>query len=88
MIIFLEIENPSQKHLLLYKQQHIIAVKDVIFMVKDAKMTLPVKMPIAMGSLTSDEFYVEIKRGYDDCVTGRVEPAEQVFQKIESEFGL
>lgn len=57
-------------------------------MVKDAKMTLPVKMPIAMGSLTSDEFYVEIKRGYDDCVTGRVEPAEQVFQKIESEFGL
>ena len=64
------------------------AVKDAIFMVKDAKMTLPVKMPIAIRSLTSDEFYVEIKRGYDDCVTGRVEPAEQVFQKIESEFGL
>ena len=51
-------------------------------------VTLPVKAPLAAGSLTSDEFYAEIKRGYDDCVAGRIEPAEQVFQKIESEFGL
>ncbi len=49
---------------------------------------MPVKTPITMGSLTCDEFYAEIKRGYDDCVAGRIEPAEQVFQKIESEFGL
>ena len=77
-----------QKCLLLYRQQRIIAVKDVIFTKKDAEVTLPVKTPITMGSLTCDEFYAEIKRGYDDCVAGRIEPAEQVFQKIESEFGL
>ena len=52
------------------------------------EVTLPVKTPVAAGSLTSDEFYAEVKRGYDDCAAGRVKPAEQVFQEIEAEFGL
>mgnify|MGYP001086236640 CR=1 FL=1 len=52
------------------------------------EVTLPVKIPVAAGSLTSDEFYTEVKRGYDDCAAGRVKPAEQVFQEIEAEFGL
>ena len=74
--------------MLLYRQQRIIAVKDVIFTGKDAEVTLPVKTPITMGSLTCDEFYAEIKRGYDDCVAGRTRPAEDVFRDIEAEFGL
>ena len=49
---------------------------------------LPVKTPVAAGSLTSDEFYAEVKRGYDDCAAGRTRPAEDVFRDIEAEFGL
>ena len=52
------------------------------------EVTLPVKTPVAAGSLTSDEFYAEIKRGYDDCAAGRTRPAEDVFRDIEAEFGL
>ena len=52
------------------------------------EVTLPASAPIAAGSLTPDEFYVEIKRGYDDCAAGRTLPAEEVFRDIEAEFGL
>ena len=52
------------------------------------EVTLPVKTPVAAGSLTSDEFYAEIKRVYDDCAAGRTRPAEDVFRDIEAEFGL
>lgn len=52
------------------------------------EVTLPANAPLAAGSLTSDEFYVEVKRGYDDCVAGRTRPAEDVFRDIEAEFGL
>lgn len=52
------------------------------------EVTLPPKTPIAAGSLTDDEYYAEIKRGYDDCTEGRVRPAEEVFQAIETEWGL
>lgn len=43
---------------------------------------------VAAQSLTSDEYYAEVKRGYDDCVAGRTRPAEEVFQEIEAKFGL
>lgn len=47
------------------------------------EVTLPVKTPISAGSLTSDEFYAEVKRGYDDCIVGRTRPAEDVFRDFE-----
>ncbi len=47
---------------------------------------LPV--PVAAGSLTSDEFYAEVKRGYDDCAAGWTRPAKDVFREIEDGFGL
>ncbi len=52
------------------------------------EVALPAKTPIAAGNLTSDEFYAEVKRGYDDCAAGRTRPAEDVFWEIEAEFGL
>lgn len=52
------------------------------------EVTLPVKTPISAGNLTADEFYAEVKRGYDDCVAGNTRPAEEVFREIEAEFGL
>ena len=51
------------------------------------EVTLPAQTPIAAGSLTSDEFYAEVKRGYDDCAAGRTRPAEEVFRDIEAERG-
>ena len=55
-------------------------------MAKGVESTLPVKTPIAAGSLTSDEFYAEVKRGYDNCIADRTYPAEEVFRDIEAEF--
>jgi len=52
------------------------------------EVALPARTPVAAGSLTSDEFYAEVKRGYDDCAAGRTRPAEDVFREIEAEFGL
>lgn len=52
------------------------------------EVILPAKTPIAAGRLTDDEFYAEIKRGYDDCIAGRTRPAEDVFRDIEAELGL
>lgn len=52
------------------------------------EVTLPVKTPLAMGSMTKEQLDSEIQKGYDDCLAGRVEPAEKVFQEIEAEFGL
>ena len=52
------------------------------------EVTLPVKTPVSAGSLTSDEFYAEVKRGYDSCIAGHTRLAEDVFQDIETEFGL
>ena len=85
-MVFFEIEYPSQNCLLLNKQQRIIGAKDVIGMAKGAGSMPPVKTPIAAGGLTTDEFYAEVKRGYDDCIAGRTHPAEEVFRDIETEF--
>ena len=52
------------------------------------EVTLPAKTPLAIGSMTKEQLNYEIQKGYDDCLAGRVEPAEQVFQEIEAEFGL
>lgn len=52
------------------------------------EVTLPPQTPIAAGGLTRDQYYAEIKRGYDDCAAGRTLPAEEAFQAIEAELGL
>jgi len=52
------------------------------------EVTLPTRTPLAIGNMTKEQLNIEIQKGYDDCLAGRVEPAEQVFQEIEAEFGL
>lgn len=52
------------------------------------EVVLPVDAPLAMGSMTKEQLDLELQKGYDDCLAGRVEPAEQVFKEIEAEFGL
>lgn len=56
----------------------------VMTMIKNTEGTLPVKIPVAAGGLTADEFYAEVKRGYDDCAIGRTRPTEEVFRDIEA----
>jgi len=61
-------------------------------MVKDINLSfgdvMPAQTPIAVGSLTNDEFYAEVKRGYDECAAGRTCPAEDVFREIKAKFSL
>lgn len=52
------------------------------------EVTLPANAPLAIGGLTKEQLNAELQKGYDDCLAGRVEPAEQVFREIEAEFGL
>ena len=54
----------------------------------DASLKECPKGILSQQGLTSDEYYAEVKRGYDDCVAGRTRPAEEVFREIEAKFGL
>lgn len=51
-------------------------------------VTLPVERPLAAGSLTSEQLHAELEKGYDDCIAGRVTPAEDVFRSMEAELGV
>lgn len=51
------------------------------------EVTLPANAPTAFGGLSKEQVDAEIQKGYDDCLAGRVRPAEQVFQEIEAELG-
>lgn len=51
------------------------------------EVTLP-NPPLAIGNMTKEQLNLELQKGYDDCLAGRVESAEQVFKEIEAEFGL
>lgn len=52
------------------------------------EVALPASTPLAIGAMTKEQFNAELQKGYDDCLAGRVEPAEKVFQEIEAELGL
>lgn len=51
------------------------------------EVTLP-EPPLSIGNMTKEQLNLELQKGYDDCLAGRVESAEQVFKEIEAEFGL
>jgi len=52
------------------------------------EVALPPERPVALGEIPEEQFYEEIKKGCDDCAAGRVRPAEEVFQSVETELGL
>ncbi|MGM9570544.1 MAG: hypothetical protein ACI3XC_10750 [Phascolarctobacterium sp.] len=47
-----------------------------------------IKAPIAMGSLTKEEFDAEIAKGLDDIRNGRIFTAEEVRSEMEKDFGI
>lgn len=44
--------------------------------------------PVAMGALSKEQLYAELKRGYDDCVAGRTIPASDAFRALDAQLGL
>ena len=52
------------------------------------EVPLPDKTPLAIGNMTNEQLHLELQKGYADCLAGRLEPAEQVFQEMDAELGL
>ena len=52
------------------------------------EMKLPVAKPVDMSALTKEKLDAELQKGYDDVMTGRTMPAEQVFDAIRKDYGL
>lgn len=50
------------------------------------EVSLPVGVPLALGSMTREQIDAEIKKGVDACKNGQTIPANQVFQEIEAEL--
>ena len=50
------------------------------------EVTLPDKTPLAIGNMTKEQLHLELQNA--DCLAGRLEPAEQVFQEMDAELGL
>lgn len=64
-----------------YKQ--IILQRGIPFEVK-----LPAEYPVDIGQLSEEEICAELKKGYDDILEGKTEPAEQVFEKIRKDYNI
>ncbi len=52
------------------------------------EVSLTSPRPVAMGALTEEQLYTELKRGYDDCLAGRTVPAEEAFRALDAQLGL
>ena len=49
-------------------------------------MVLPSAAPLAVGSLTKEQFDAEMRKGIEDMEAGRVIPAEDVEARIRSRY--
>lgn len=52
------------------------------------EMKLPRKEPLALGSLTKEQFDTEIEKGIADVKAGRVYSAEEVAAEMRRDFGI
>ena len=50
-------------------------------------MKLPSFVPVAVGSMTKEQFDVELQKGMDDIATGRVISADAVEAEMQSLYG-
>ena len=51
-------------------------------------MKLPLNSPIAYGSLTKEQFDLEIQKGYDSINSGKTYTADEVEEEMSREFGI
>ena len=52
------------------------------------EMKLPERKPVDMNALSQEQLNTELQKGYDDVLTGRTKPADQVFAAIRRDYGL
>ena len=52
------------------------------------EMKLPLNSPIAYGSLTKEQFDLEIQKGYDSINSGKTYTADEVEEEMSREFGI
>ena len=51
-------------------------------------MKLPTHVPVAIGSLSKEQFDMELQRGMDDIAAGRVISADEVETEMQSLYGV
>lgn len=51
-------------------------------------MKLPSNVPVAIGSLTSEQFDMELQKGMNDIAAGRVISADEVEAEMQSLYGV
>lgn len=44
--------------------------------------------PVSYGSLTKEQFSIEIEKGMEDIKAGRVHSADEVEEEMKQEFGI
>ena len=52
------------------------------------EMKLPASVPAAVGSMTREQFDVELQKGMDDLAAGRVIPADVVEAEMKNLYGV
>ena len=51
-------------------------------------MKIPVSVPVAIGSMTKEQFNMELQKGMDDITAGRVISADAVEAEMRSLYGV
>ena len=52
------------------------------------EMTIPVSVPLSIGSMTKEEFDLEMQKGIDDIESGRVYSADAVEEELQRIYGI
>ena len=52
------------------------------------EMKIPASVPAAAGSMTREQFDMELQKGMDDIAAGRVIPADTVEAEMKSLYGV
>ena len=51
-------------------------------------MTIPVSVPVSMGSMTEEQINMEIQKGINDIEAGRVISADSVEEEMRKLYGI
>jgi DNA-damage-inducible protein J len=52
------------------------------------EVKLPQQKPVALASLSKEEFNIEIEKGYANIAAGKVRPAAEVFADMHRDYGI
>ena len=52
------------------------------------ELKIPVSVPVAIGSMTKEQFDMELQKGMDDIAAGRVISADAVEAEMRSLYGV